>query len=226
MIVEHRLNRLARLANADREKRFDRLFRELTKPDFLSYAYEQIKNNKGSKTPGIDGLTNFDCAEQQTNLLAVQLQSGKYESAQSKLNDIKEVCRKLSTPEVEVIRKLNNMLIGWMTYYRCVSAPSRVMSSVLAHTWSIYGKYVSRKNGCRLAQAAQRWIKRCSSSPTNPKGGQKTWMAETVNKAGKTVREYLLCVPVQKRSIYYVARKIRLGTSWSKEVNYASCNSY
>jgi hypothetical protein len=45
MIVEHRLHRLARLAKADPDKRFDRLFREITKTDFLMFAFEQIKDN-------------------------------------------------------------------------------------------------------------------------------------------------------------------------------------
>ena len=56
MNVDARLSRLARLASADKDKRFDRLYRELTKTDLLMYAYEQIKDNKGAKTPGIDGL--------------------------------------------------------------------------------------------------------------------------------------------------------------------------
>jgi len=51
MLVSHRIHRLARLAQADPEKRFDRLFRELTDVDFLMFAYEQIQGNKGSQTP-------------------------------------------------------------------------------------------------------------------------------------------------------------------------------
>ena len=79
MNVENRLSRLARLASADKSKRFDRLYRELTKTDLLMYAYEQIKNNKGSKTPGIDGLNKFNWNEEEAVKLAVQLQSGEYE---------------------------------------------------------------------------------------------------------------------------------------------------
>ena len=46
-----------------------------------------------------------------------------HEAAQSKLQDIKKVCQQLDIPETEIIRKLNNMLRGWMIYYRCVNAP-------------------------------------------------------------------------------------------------------
>ena len=134
-----------------------------------------------------------------------------HEAAQSKLRDIKSVCQNLNYSETEVIRKLNNMLRGWMIYYRCVNAPSRVMSSVLSHTWWIYAEYVSRKNGCGIAHAAKRWIDRCPASTLNPKGGQKTWYAETTNDNGEMVREYLLTTPVPKRSLHDVARQILYG---------------
>jgi group II intron reverse transcriptase/maturase len=144
-----------------------------------------------------------------------------FESAQAKLRDIKAKCRKLSTPETEVIRTLNNVLRGWMMYYRCANAPSRVMTSVLSHTWWIYADYVSRKNGINIAKAAKRWMARCPASTVNPKGGQKSWYAETTNAKGKLVREYLLCVPVPKRSLQEVARSIRLGFNQSRKVGNA-----
>lgn len=134
-----------------------------------------------------------------------------HEAAQSKLQDIKKVCQQLDIPETEIIRKLNNMLRGWMIYYRCVNAPSRVMCSVLSHAWWIYAEYVSRKNGCSIAHAAKRWIDRCPASSLNPKGGQKTWYAETTNDKGEMVREYLLTTPVPKRSLHDVATQILYG---------------
>jgi hypothetical protein len=138
-----------------------------------------------------------------------------YTSAQTKLSDIKEICRRLSTPETEVIRKLNDILRGWMIYYRCATTPSQVMNSVLSHTWYIYAAYVSRKNNCNIAKAAKRWSRRCPASTLNPKGGQKTWIAETINEKGERVKEYLICVPIPKRTLNYVARGIRLGISRS-----------
>ena len=134
-----------------------------------------------------------------------------HEAAQSKLQDIKKVCQQLDIPETEIIRKLNNMLRGWMIYYRCVNAPSRVMCSVLSHAWWIYAEYVSRKNGCSIAHAAKRWIGRCPASSLNPKGGQKTWYAETTNDKGEMVREYLLTTPVPKHSLHDVATQILYG---------------
>jgi group II intron reverse transcriptase/maturase len=138
-----------------------------------------------------------------------------YASAQSKLRDIQEICRDLGTPEMEVIRRINNILRGWMTYYRGVTAPHKVMSSVLMHTWRIYADYVSRKNGCNIAKAAKRWIARCTPSASNPKGGQKSWFAERANAKGEMVRNYLLCVPVPKCTLHEISMKIRAGNSRS-----------
>lgn len=132
-----------------------------------------------------------------------------YESAQAKLREVKEVCRRLSEPEIVTIRKLNNMLRGWMNYYRCVDVPSKVMSSVLAHTWWIYATYVSRKNGCNIAKATKRWVGRCPVSTDNPRGGQKSWFAKTTNDKGGMVRKYLLCVPVPKCKLCTIATQIR-----------------
>lgn len=141
-----------------------------------------------------------------------------HEVAQTKLRDVKEICQQPNVSETEVIRKLNNMLRGWMLYYRCVNAPSRVMCSVLSHTWWIYAEYVSRKNGCSIAHAAKRWISRCPASSLNPKGGQKTWFAETTNDNGELEREYLITAPVPKRSLFDVARQIRNGAQTPSEV--------
>jgi group II intron reverse transcriptase/maturase len=78
MIAIHRLHRLVRLAKADLNKRFDRLFREVTKTDFLMFAFEQIKDNKGSGTPGVDGLTKHDWSDAHAEALARSLQDGTY----------------------------------------------------------------------------------------------------------------------------------------------------
>ncbi len=136
-----------------------------------------------------------------------------FESVQAKLKDVKEICRMLSAPEVEVIRKINNMLRGWMNYYRCVHSPNRVMSSVLSQTWLIYAVYVSRKNGCNIAKAAKRWIERCPASRSNPEGGQKTWFAETRDEEGRLIREHLLCRTTKRRDLHSVAQDIRIGVT-------------
>jgi RNA-directed DNA polymerase len=78
MIAVHRLHRLVRLAKADPDQRFDRLFREVTKTDFLMLAFEQIKDNKGSGTPGVDGVTKNTWSFHHVEELARSLRDGTY----------------------------------------------------------------------------------------------------------------------------------------------------
>jgi len=78
MIVEHRLHRLARLASTDTNKRFDRLYREIARKDFLLYAYEQIKDNDGSSTPGIDGKSRANWTLKDLEATVAALQDGTY----------------------------------------------------------------------------------------------------------------------------------------------------
>jgi group II intron maturase len=124
---------------------------------------------------------------------------------------IRDICRYRNQPEVEVIRRINSILRGWMGYYNCATAPSRAFGYLLSQVWSLYGSYVSRKHGCSLGAAAQRWLTRCPASPDNPTGGQKTWMAETTTHNGQPRREYLLCSTPPKRSLRDVARRIYRG---------------
>lgn len=78
MIVEYRIHRLARLAKADPNKRFNRLFREIARPDFLMFAFEQIKDNKGSNTPGVDGKTKRHWSLSEAAYVAESLRNGTY----------------------------------------------------------------------------------------------------------------------------------------------------
>jgi retron-type reverse transcriptase len=78
MNVVYRLHRLVRLAKVDPNKRFDRLFREVTKTDFLMLAFERIEDNKGSSTPGVDGMTKTDWSYLQAEELARSLRDGTY----------------------------------------------------------------------------------------------------------------------------------------------------
>ena len=52
---------------------------------------------------------------------------------------------------------------------------------------------------------------RCPASLQNPKGGQKTWMAETRDPNGQPQRKYLLCWTPPKRSLRDAARQIYRG---------------
>src|SRR5262249_40699671 len=51
-----------------------------------------------------------------------------YESVNAKIELIRDLCRGQSQPEVDVIRRINSILWGWMNYYRCATAPSRTFS--------------------------------------------------------------------------------------------------
>jgi group II intron reverse transcriptase/maturase len=134
-----------------------------------------------------------------------------YASVNAKIELIRDLCRGQSQPEVEVIRRINSILWGWMNYYRCATAPSRTFHYLLSRVWSLYGSYVSRKHGCHIGAAAQRWMTRCPASPRNPKGGQKTWMAETRDHEDHLHREYLQCFTPSKQRLCDVARRIYRG---------------
>jgi hypothetical protein len=110
-----------------------------------------------------------------------------------------------------VIRRINSILSGWMGYYRCATAPSRVFHYLLSQVWSLYGSYVSRKHDCQIGAAAKRWMTRCPALPGNPKGGQKTWVAETRDHDGRPRREYLICWTPAKRSLREAAAQIYRG---------------
>lgn len=134
-----------------------------------------------------------------------------YDSVNAKIELIRDICRCQSQPEVEAIRRINSVLRGWMGYYRCATAPNRTFYYLLSRVWSLYGSYVSRKHGCHIGAAAKRWMTRCPPLPGNPKGGQKTWTAETRDSNGQPRREYLLCWTPPKRSLRDAAAQIYRG---------------
>jgi retron-type reverse transcriptase len=68
--VSHELEHIRKLATADREKRFGKLYRLVRKMDMLESAWAHVKNNKGSRTAGVDGMTRDDFnAEELSKLL-------------------------------------------------------------------------------------------------------------------------------------------------------------
>lgn len=79
MNVEHWIHRLSRLAGEDTSKRFDRLYREIARPEFLWFAYDQIKGNRGSRTPGVDGQTVSDWTIGKVKALSKSLRDGSYQ---------------------------------------------------------------------------------------------------------------------------------------------------
>ena len=51
---------VAKLAERNRTHRFSRLYRSMCNEAWLTAAWEEIRQNQGSNTPGIDGKTRED----------------------------------------------------------------------------------------------------------------------------------------------------------------------
>jgi len=71
------LGHLEKLAQ-DPQKRFDRLYRLLRSPGFLTLAKERIAGNKGAQTPGIDGQKVSEVTSAEIVQLCQALQTGTY----------------------------------------------------------------------------------------------------------------------------------------------------
>jgi len=56
----HELEHVRKLAIASPEKRFNKLYKLVCKMSTLSQAWQDIRGNKGSRTPGVDGETRDD----------------------------------------------------------------------------------------------------------------------------------------------------------------------
>lgn len=76
--VRQELEHVRKLATANPDKRFDRLYRLVCKPEFLMLAWDDIKRNKGSRTPGVDGQTRDDVDEALIGHLSRELKTGTY----------------------------------------------------------------------------------------------------------------------------------------------------
>lgn len=76
--VQHELEHIRKLATANPEYRFNRLYRLVGKVEMLMLAWETIAENKGSRTPGVDGETRDDINDQVLLELSSKLKSGEY----------------------------------------------------------------------------------------------------------------------------------------------------
>ncbi|MFP3886145.1 reverse transcriptase domain-containing protein [Priestia filamentosa] len=56
---------LSKTAKGNKELRFKKLYKIVQKPEFLKVAYDQIRNNKGANTAGVDGVvkTEYEISE-------------------------------------------------------------------------------------------------------------------------------------------------------------------
>ena len=76
--VAKEMEHLYKLAVANRAKRFDHLWENMTSETWLTKAWEGIRKNQGSQTPGVDKQTANDIDLNRIHLLAGKLRTGTY----------------------------------------------------------------------------------------------------------------------------------------------------
>jgi RNA-directed DNA polymerase len=76
--VAKEMEHLHKLAVANPEKRFQKLWENLISEKWLSQAWEEIRHNKGSQTPGTDTLTAEDVDLPRIHRLCERLRNGTY----------------------------------------------------------------------------------------------------------------------------------------------------
>jgi group II intron reverse transcriptase/maturase len=76
--VAKEMEHLHKLAVADQEKRFQKLWDNMISETWLSHAWEEIRRNTGSQTPGIDNLTAEDVDLPRIRRLSARIQNGTY----------------------------------------------------------------------------------------------------------------------------------------------------
>jgi RNA-directed DNA polymerase len=72
------MKHLHKLAKRDLRKRFNHLWETLTDPQWLMQAWEEIRRNKGSMTPGVSGTTAVDMDPERIKKLAKRLRANRY----------------------------------------------------------------------------------------------------------------------------------------------------
>jgi group II intron reverse transcriptase/maturase len=72
------MKHLHKLAKRDPRKRFNHLWETLTDPQWLMQAWEEIRRNKGSMTPGVSGTTAVDMDPERIKKLAKRLRANRY----------------------------------------------------------------------------------------------------------------------------------------------------
>ena len=76
--VAKEMEHLHKLAVANQDKRFQKLWDNMISEEWLSHAWEEIRSNKGSLTPGVDKLTAEDVDLPRIHRLSGRLQHGTY----------------------------------------------------------------------------------------------------------------------------------------------------
>ncbi|GED32109.1 reverse transcriptase domain-containing protein [Brevibacillus centrosporus] len=84
MNVLERIAYLSKVATKDKERRFSKLYKIVQNQETLSYAWDCIRGNKGSKTAGVDRMTRAVLDEQRVEIiesLSHSLRSEEYKPA-------------------------------------------------------------------------------------------------------------------------------------------------
>lgn len=76
---QQELEHLRKLVVAEPGKRFNKLLKIVRQEIFLRVAWNKIRTNVGSRTPGIDGKTKEDVDDQLIQELAQELKEGRYQ---------------------------------------------------------------------------------------------------------------------------------------------------
>src|SRR5215475_7626536 len=76
--VAKEMEHLHKLAVANQDKRFQKLWDNMISEEWLSHAWEEIRRNKGSLTPGVDKRTAEDVDLPRIHRLSGRLQHGTY----------------------------------------------------------------------------------------------------------------------------------------------------
>ena len=74
--VAKEMEHLHKLAGADQQKRFQKLWDHMVTETWLCQAWEEIRHNKGSQTPGVDTLTAEDVDLPRIHRLNERLRNG------------------------------------------------------------------------------------------------------------------------------------------------------
>jgi group II intron reverse transcriptase/maturase len=77
--VTKEIEHLFRLSKREPGKRFNRLWTVMTAPEWLAQAWNDIRSNRGSRTPGIDGETGTDISVERISSLSERLKIGTYQ---------------------------------------------------------------------------------------------------------------------------------------------------
>jgi RNA-directed DNA polymerase len=76
--VAQEMKHLRKLSGRDPGKRFNRLWKNMSSETWLTQAWEEIRRNKGSRTPGVDRQTAEDISPERIQALSERLRNKTY----------------------------------------------------------------------------------------------------------------------------------------------------